>query len=339
MSKRNAITLLGNNSGRNLGDAAILAACFSAFSKHLPDVRFYVPSVVPDFIDRNYASQYNAKGINCLPWTLSARLFGLPTILCLMKSRIACICDGIIFGRKLLSVHNFLWTLVLLVPFAKLFRCKLICLHTGIGPFPSRLSKKLAAWLMNCCDLLVMRDEDSLHLAREIGVNKPIELAGDMAFLNQVSSRERATQILIDLGITPDSQILGLNVTSYFDSWLPTDKRISSADSFLNSMAEGINDAVSKITSSSPTGTKIDKIIFSCSPMDEEVTAKLAAKVGAKVVANSKYLSHDIQAVMRECGILVGMRFHSIVLSSAVGVPVVGLILIALIRQRTYCTL
>jgi polysaccharide pyruvyl transferase WcaK-like protein len=179
---------------------------------------------------------------------------------------------------------------------------------------------------MNCCDLLVMRDEDSLHLAREIGVNKPIELAGDMAFLNQVSSRERATQILIDLGITPDSQILGLNVTSYFDSWLPTDKRISSADSFLNSMAEGINDAVSKITSSSPTGTKIDKIIFSCSPMDEEVTAKLAAKVGAKVVANSKYLSHDIQAVMRECGILVGMRFHSIVLSSAVGVPVVGLI-------------
>jgi len=60
--------------------------------------------------------------------------------------------------------------------------------------------------------------------------------------------------------------------------------------------------------------------------MDEEFTMALAAKIDAKVIDNSKYLSHDIQAVMKLCGLLMGMRFHSIVLSSAVGVPIVGLV-------------
>jgi polysaccharide pyruvyl transferase WcaK-like protein len=60
--------------------------------------------------------------------------------------------------------------------------------------------------------------------------------------------------------------------------------------------------------------------------MDEATCRELAEMCGAKVLTNSTYLSHDIQAVIRKCGILVGMRFHSIVLASSVETPVVGLI-------------
>ncbi len=48
--------------------------------------------------------------------------------------------------------------------------------------------------------------------------------------------------------------------------------------------------------------------------------------LSARVVKNSKCLSHDIQAVMRRCSLFMGLRFHSVILASAVGVPIVGLI-------------
>jgi polysaccharide pyruvyl transferase WcaK-like protein len=60
--------------------------------------------------------------------------------------------------------------------------------------------------------------------------------------------------------------------------------------------------------------------------MDERTCNELASMVNGKVLTNTTYLSHDIQSVLRRCGLLVGMRFHSIVLASSVEIPVVGLI-------------
>ena len=141
MKKKPIVTLLGNNSGRNLGDAAIMSAILDRLSAHVPDVEVLVPSIKPDFIDKHYGERYNVKGVDVRPHTISMRLLGIPTFRCLLKSDIALICDGIIFGRKLFSPHNFLITLIFLVPFAKLAGCKIVCFSCGIGPFPSKLSK------------------------------------------------------------------------------------------------------------------------------------------------------------------------------------------------------
>ena len=60
--------------------------------------------------------------------------------------------------------------------------------------------------------------------------------------------------------------------------------------------------------------------------MDEEYSHKFASLLNATVIDNSRYLSHQIQAVMRECELLVGMRFHSLVLGSASGAAILGLV-------------
>lgn len=317
-SKADTITLLGNNSGRNLGDAAIMSAIFDTMTRLHPDVRFLVPSVVPNFINKNYASIFNVSAINVLPWTGSLRLLGMPTISALAQSKVAFICDGIIFGRNLWSPHNFLSTLAGLLPFFRLTDCKLVCYLTGIGPFPSELSKKLARWVMNRCDYIVMRDNESKALAEKIGVTTPISVAGDATYLNYVSSEERAREVMKEVGLTPDLPMIGLNATSYFDSWLSKSGRLSSKEEFLKTYADSVNKAFAD--------SVVQRVVFSCSPMDEEICHQFASMVGGKVVDNTRYLSHDIQAVMRECSLLVGMRFHSICLSSAVGVPVVGLV-------------
>ena len=60
--------------------------------------------------------------------------------------------------------------------------------------------------------------------------------------------------------------------------------------------------------------------------MDEEFCQQLARLLDTKVLHNSHYLSHDIQAVMRRCALFMGMRFHSLILAVATETPVVGLV-------------
>jgi polysaccharide pyruvyl transferase WcaK-like protein len=326
-SSRPVITLLGNNSGRNLGDAAILSSILNSFQNELPNAEFLVPSINPKFIDENYGEYFNVEGVDVRPLTGSIRLLGIPTIRALAKSDVAMICDGIIFGRKLFSVHNFLITLIFLVPFARYFKCKLVAFCCGIGPFPSRLSEYMARWLLNSCDMIIMRESESKRVAEELGVTRPIEVRGDVAFLNPISPKAEGIRILTDLGIDTARPIIGVNVTPYIDSWLRKSERLANPESFLDTVAQGLEFAFRRI------GDEPQYVVFSCSPMDEEYSRMLGRMIDAPVVTNSDYLSHDIQSVMRECQLFVGMRFHSLILSSSVGVPIVGMVYAPKVRD------
>ncbi len=315
------IVLLGNNSGNNLGDAAIMSGIMDVVSKELPDAEYFIPSIKPSFINDNYSETYKVKGINVMPWTGSIRLFGIPTFYHMAKSDIAMICDGIIFGKKFFNpAFNFLITLLFLVPWAKITNCKLVCYSCGIGPFPVPFSKWAAKVVMNASDLVILRENDSKDLAIELGVTKPITVTGDAAFLNPVSSEKRAKDILKREGINANKPMLGINITKYIDSWLKGSERVADKNVFLETLSSSFITAIKEINED------IQPIIFSTHPMDETVCYKLAKKINGTVIDNTNYLSHDIQAVMRECGLLIGMRFHSLVLSTAVGCPIIGLI-------------
>ncbi len=313
------ITLLGSNSGRNVGDAAIMSAIADVMTKEIPGIEIFVPSTNPKFIDQNYGDKYNIKGVDVMPWTGSIRLFGLTTFWCLIKSDAALICDGIIFGKKLFNpLFNFLITLIFVAPFAKLVGCKMVCYSCGIGPFPTKAGEIFAKWVLNLCDLVIMRENDSKKLAEQIGVIRPIEVTGDAAFINLVSSDQRAAEIIEQKGISKDKKLFGINITKYFDAWLEKSERVADKNDFLKSLADSVNTAKDK--------SNFEPVVFSTQPMDEEVAYKLAGMIGAKVINNTEYLSHDMQAVMRRCDLFMGMRFHSLILASAVESPIIGLI-------------
>lgn len=318
-SKKTIITLLGNNSGRNLGDAAILSSILEHLSQDIPNAKFYVPAIYTQWIDDNYSNSYDVEAINVMPWTGSIRLLGIPTLNCIRKSDLVLICDGIIFGKKILNpIFNYLITLVFLVPFAKLCGSKVICFNCGIGPFPSKFSQWCAKWVMNLSDLITLRDHADEKIARDLGVTKPIILAGDSAFINSVAPESRAQEIAMKEGFRFDTPILSINVTSYLDSWLPQNMRLASPETFIEMLAEGIANA-SKTCGFKP-------LVVSTQPMDENVSSQLAKKLDAKIMTNSSYDSHEIMSVLRECSLHIGMRVHSTILASAVGVPIIGLV-------------
>jgi polysaccharide pyruvyl transferase WcaK-like protein len=315
------LTLLGNNAGRNVGDMAIMSSIMECFSKRMPGAEFYVPSTNPEWTRRNYGARFKVRALSVMPWTASLRLLGLPTLYALAKSDIALICDGIIFGNRLLNpAFNYLITLVFIVPLARLLGCKVVCYSCGIGPLHSTLSRLLAKWTINGCDLVMMRDQDSVALARQIGVTRPIELTGDPALINPVSPDERACAILSGLGIHAGAPILAINVTAYLDQWLQEDERLGKGTDLIRQVAEGISLAKRQVRS------RFSPLVIATHPMDEAVCHELAARIGGKVLLCSSFLSHDIQAVLRRCGMLLGMRFHSLVLASSVTTPVMALV-------------
>lgn len=322
------ITLLGSNSGNNAGDAAILAAILNVLSKQLPGAEFLVPTTRPSFVNQNYGKDFNVKGINIMPWTGSIRLLGLPTIKALKESDCALICDGIIFDKKLFNpAFNFLITLFFLIPFAKLFNCKLVCYSTGIGPFNTRLGRFMARVLINSCELIMMRERDSKSLCQEIGVAKEVILTGDAAFINPVSDESRLEEIARAEKINLQSPLFGINVTSYIDQWLERENRVRSKEEYLALLARAINRAKSAI----PGGFL--PVLFSTHPMDLSCAEGLARDVNGRVVSNTKYLSHDLMAVMKRCELFMGMRFHSLILASAVESPIIGLVYAPKVRS------
>lgn len=315
------ITLLGSNSGNNVGDAAILSAVLEVLSKKLPGAKFYVPTVNPGFVNNRYGGRYDVTAMNIMPWNGALRFFGWPTLSCLWKSDAALICDGIIFGKKLFNpAFNMLITLAPLALFARLFGCKLVCYCTGIGPFPAGRGRGLARFLIQSCELVMMREGESASLTKEIGVTRPVELTGDAAYLNPVSDTARALQICAECGINTDKPLIGINATGYINSWVQDGGSSSDPGQMADALCGGIKQALEKI----PGG--FNPVIFSTHPMDLKITSELSRRLSAPLVSNSTYLSHDMQAVMRQCALFIGMRFHSLVLSSAVGVPIIGLV-------------
>jgi polysaccharide pyruvyl transferase WcaK-like protein len=315
------ITLFGSNSGNNVGDAAILSAILEVFSKELPTARFLVPTVNPDFINTNYGSRYKVRAMNIMPWNGALRFLGLPSLYCLWKSDVAFICDGIIFGKRLFNpAFNMLITLAPLAFFARLLGCRLCCYSVGIGPFPKGQGAKLARYLIQSCDLIMMREGESRQTAVDIGVTKQIESTGDAAYLNPVSSEVKASEICTQLGIAPDCPLLGINVTRYVDSWLGDASTTSDPATLINTIASGVRAALSD------GHVNFRPVVFSTHPMDCDLAKQLAALLDAPLVSNTVYLSHDMQAVMQKCTLFIGMRFHSLVLASAVGVPIIGLV-------------
>lgn len=318
-NRKLTFTLLGNNSGRNLGDAAILSAILAQLSKKFPNADFLVPSTHPHFIDKNYGHLYPVKGVNVMPWTFSIRLFGIPTIRAIAKSDAALICDGIIFGKGFWNpAFNFLITLYLLLPFFKLFKCKLICYNCGIGPFPVPFSRYAARKVMNAASLVTLRDQDSVDLAKELGVTNELIITGDSAFINPVSSEERGKEVIEKEGLDPARPILGINITVYIDSWLEPNERVGGKEKLLQKIADAVNELAKS--------EEVKPLIFSTQPMDEAISNSLKKMINAPIIDNTRYLSHDIQAAMHCTELLIGMRFHALVLASAVGVPILGMI-------------
>jgi polysaccharide pyruvyl transferase WcaK-like protein len=321
--------LLGSNSGRNAGDAAILASIIDEFRRVDPDAAFEVPTIAPAYIRRTYAHLDGAvQPVNILPYTGSLRLLGPTTLASIARCDATLLCAGTTFDRKLLNpAFNFLITLAGLVPLGAALGGRFFAYCHGVGPLRTTAGRRLARWVHQRCADVLVRDEDSRQLLLACGVDPwRVSTWVDVAFVTRPAPASRVDRILDDLGLTGPEPLIGVNVTSNLNLWFNTDGL--SEDAFAARLAHVLDELVGRV---GPARTVLICTHRADIRLARRVRACMARQ-DAAILANDPFLEdgtgydcHDITGVMGRLEMMVGMRLHSLILALAATTPVVGI--------------
>lgn len=325
--KNKTITVLGSYHGHNAGDNAILASIVSEFKKRSPNIEFNVLSGRPWLLE----GKFDVNPISTRPSNLSLNMLGLPAFRSIYNSDIVIITQAILFDSKLFNLaYNYLFALFFLVPFAKMLEKPVICYNVGVGPLNTKLGKFLARNILNRVDFIILRQEDSQELLKELGVTRPqLSLGADPALNNVPVEQVKASDILQELGVNHGS-IIGVNVHGYIDKLIRESKDQISKLEFTNIMSKFCDEIIEKL------GVNVVFVITNYR-YDEKITKEIRDKMRHKnktaILNNREYTHNEIMGVLGQMDMFVGMRLHSIILAAAMYTPVVGVVYLPKVRD------
>ena len=318
----NSITLLGSSSGRNAGDAALIAGIIDSVDAAVGrKILWEIPTIKPSYIRENYRG--TTKPISMLPWAGSIKMLGIPTYRSIHRTEMSLIFDAILFDRALYNpLFNYLSTVSLLLPAAKRKGKLLGYFNVGVGPVNTPAGCRMLQQLSDQMDFITVRDQDSYRILREIGVRNPNVLVTADAALNMEGCAEaRVDEILSSVGLSRRDQILAINLSKYIDTWAGAGTSPLGRERFVRMYAAALDRALAKIQV---------PVLFVCTQVHDVPLTKavmdLVTKAPKKgLVTNERYNHYDIKGVLGSVALLCGMRLHATILASASHTPVLGL--------------
>lgn len=317
-----SITLLGSSSGRNAGDAALLAAIMNMVDRALGRrITYEIPTPCPGYIRTNYPNQ--VVPVSMMPWCLSVKMLGWPTLRSILRTDLTLIFDAILFDRALFNpLFNFLSTLYLLLPIARRRGKRMACYDVGVGPVHTVAGRHMLRRVLACMDFITVRDQEALDILRENHIVHPrVRLAADAALNAPVADAVRLDEIFRRAGLSPGEPVLGININRYLDTWASPRRRSMGKAAFLRTYADALNRVWAALHVPLLFVTTQHHDI----PITRELRALLTGGVRTALIANREYNHAEIKGVLGRVGLLCGMRLHSLIMASAGLAPIVGL--------------
>lgn len=318
------VCVLGNFSGRNAGDAAILGGLLEDVSSRYDDLLYIIPTIKPGFVEKNF-HRYNIKPVGLMPWNLSIKILGLPVLTSTLGADLILVTDAILFDRNLFNpLHNYLLTLSHVLPLAGKRGIPVVLYNMSLGPVRTPRGVRCLRRILDCADLVITRDDVSLDLARELGTAEDKLHAGADCALNVVpSGKKRLEEIAAIEGILRGPRpSVGFNVNSYIDAFVRPKGEGIGRGPFLRVMRAVIDRTIETLD--------VDAVLVITQPMDLGIARELLDGVKnrsrIRLISNRTYSHEEIAAVLSRLEIFTGMRTHSLILSTSVGTPVVGIV-------------
>lgn len=321
--KPKRICVIGNFSGRNAGDAAILDGVINDIHEQTPNTVFDVPTINPGFVRRQFPGlPVEPRGL--LPWNGSVKIFGWPILASIRQSDVILVTDAILFDRKLLNpLYNYLSTMALVLPWARRSGKPVILYNVSLGPVSSRLGITCLRRVVEASRHVVVRDRESVELCDRVGI--VLDGAGEGAdcALNVRATGGAALDRIFEeasLG-DPNDPFITVNINSYLDVFLKRDRR-TGEDDFIRIMADTLDHLMDDL------GVRV--IFVETQPMDLPLANKVFAAVrrrdAVRMIDNRTWSHRDLAGVFSRAHMHIGMRTHSLILATAMRTPVVGII-------------
>ncbi|WP_417908603.1 polysaccharide pyruvyl transferase family protein [Candidatus Electronema sp. PJ] len=316
------ITVLGNNSGRNAGDNAILGNLLRDISAELPEAEFIIPTTNTRFIQDHFG-QFNVRPTGMMPWNGCVKNLGWPLYKAMTDTDVVLICDNILFDRKFYNpLFNYLFSISLFAPLCKKRGIPLVLYNASVGPVDTPVGKKALAKVLDATDLAVIRDQNTQELFERLGLScRELHVHADCALNTTAPPLERMEKIIKQerLFVNPKGTI-GFNVNSYIDNW-------SKGGSFTR---EDFCAAIAGAADQVMAELGVDLIFFITQVMDTKITkdcvARIAQKERVKIISNADYTYEEIAALLGRVEVHSGLRTHSLIFCAAMHTPMIGII-------------
>lgn len=318
------VCVIGNFSGRNAGDAAILEGLLHDVSAVCPEAMFYIPTISTSFVERSY-NGYSIKPVSLLPWNLSFKILGAPIFNTALNSDLILLTDAILFDRKLLNpLYNYLSTMAIVLPLAKKRNIPVFLYNVSLGPITSTLGQVCLARVLESAEMVILRDSESIEILNQWQLRHDcIKMGADCALNVTPIGAERLQQIKGAEGIlNGNGEYLSFNISSYLDVFVKGKRKGIDKELFVEIIAATMDRIVAEMKK---------KIVFVITqPMDlqiaERVLAKLRFRDGVTLLSNKTYSHNDLAGIFAQVEMHVGMRTHSLILASSACTPTVGII-------------
>ena len=315
------ITVLGNNSGRNAGDNAILGNLLDDFAPVRSDITFKIPTLSTSFIKKSFG-HHPIQPIGLLPWNLAVKNLGWPLYRAMTKTDMVLITDNILFDRKLNNpLLNNLKSISLFAPFCKKKNIPIIFYNASVGPIDTEAGKKALQKVLDASLLVITRDTQTKILLEDFKFNHPeIVVHADCALNTKVPSPQHLDDIIAKENLfTNPKGTIGLNVNAYIDNWSETGTMnrknfceiiAGTADALIENLDVDIMFTVSQIMDM--------KITQECVQQSRHQTR-------IKVVGNCDYTYQELTGLLSKVDVHAGLRTHTLIFCTAVGTPSISI--------------
>ncbi len=195
----------------------------------------------------------------------------------------------------------------------------------GLGPLSSEAAREHTRIAFENTQIATLRDHDSLLLLKKCGFepkeNKPQVLADPVFSLTTTSDDEKDVEAYFsNNNLDCNSEYLGV-VLRYWDFSGPQGV-------WLQKLSDGVKKFLSE-----KDNCRVLLIPFQSNPennyTDDEVIlekfSKLLSLPDRVHLVKGSFSSHFIQALIKKCNLLIGMRLHSLIMGINVNTPVIGL--------------
>jgi len=305
----------------SLGDEAILSGMKNSLLQKHPDSRIVILSYYPDVVKKmhNLPAVYEfPTGIRTLIlWIFLGRFWH--TIKEMVKA------DLFIFGGGGF-VSDWHWPNIpgwlIKAIYAKIFFLPVMSYGLGVGPINTRSGKFLTKIVFNRFSLITVRDEESKRCLEVAGVKRKIVTVMDPAILIEP---DRKAELKDGSG----KAILKLSEKKYKIGLAPAAMFFS--EKFWPGQSERYFQLIQNFAAIGDfIYEKLNAEVFLL-----QISPNVDVDICQKIQQGMKNQSHllfpgyshlEIAGVVAKLDMIVGMRFHSIVLSAASGIPFVAII-------------
>jgi polysaccharide pyruvyl transferase WcaK-like protein len=315
------ITILGNNSGRNAGDNAILGNLLDDFAVKRSDIEFKIPTLSTNFMKKDFG-HHPIKPMGLMPWNLALKNLGWPLFRAMTDTKMVLITDNILFDRKFHNPFvNNLKSIALFAPFCKKKSIPIVFYNASIGPIDHEVGRVALQKVLDASPLVITRDQQTKKLIEDKNLRHPeIIIHADCALNTQVPSSQRLDEIIAKESLFTNSKgTIGFNVNAYIDNWSETGTL--NREKFCGIIAGAADALIEKLD--------VD-ILFTVSQiMDMKVTKECVQKsrhfTRIKVVGNCDYTYEELTGLLSKVDVHAGLRTHTLIFCSAVGTPSISI--------------